>query len=57
VAVADVLVSNDSSWLGLIENPMTADLDYLANPGVGTIIACGHPRITGCNRDRGRQSN
>ena len=48
VAVADVLVSNDSSWFGLIENPMTAHLDYLANPGVGTMIACGEPQVTGC---------
>jgi hypothetical protein len=48
VAVADVLVSNDSSWFGLIENPMTAHLDYLANPDVGTMIACGEPRVTGC---------
>jgi hypothetical protein len=48
VAVADVLVSNDSTWLGLIENPMTAHLDYLANPDVGTMIACGQPRVTGC---------
>ena len=48
VAVADVLVSNGSSWLGLIENPMTAHLDYLATPGVGTMIACGEPRVTGC---------
>jgi hypothetical protein len=48
VAVADVLVSNDSTWLGLIENPMTAHLDYLANPDVGVMIACGQPRVTGC---------
>jgi hypothetical protein len=48
VAVADVLVSNDKTWLGLIENPMTAHLDYLANPDVGVMIACGQPRVTGC---------
>ena len=48
VAVADVLVSNDTSWLGLIENPMTAHLDYLSNPDVGVMIACGHPRSAGC---------
>jgi hypothetical protein len=48
VAVADVLVSNDSSWFGLVENPMTAHLDYLANPDVGMMIACGQPRVTGC---------
>jgi hypothetical protein len=48
VAVADVLVSNDRTWLGLIENPMTAHLDYLANPDVGVMIACGQPRVAGC---------
>ncbi|MCS0630898.1 hypothetical protein NX786_16320 [Telluria mixta] len=48
VAVADVLVSNDSTWLGLIENPVTAHLDYLANPDVGTMIACGYPSVASC---------
>ena len=48
VMVANVLVSNDKTWLGLIENPMTAHLDYLANPDVGTLIACGYPRIAAC---------
>jgi hypothetical protein len=48
VAVADVLVSNDRTWLGLIENPMTAHLDYLANPDVGTMIACGFPSVAFC---------
>jgi hypothetical protein len=48
VAVADVLVSNDRSWLGLIESPVTAHLAYLANPEVGALIACGWPRTGGC---------
>lgn len=48
VAVADVLVSNDRTWLGLIENPVTAHLDYLANPDMGVMIACGLPQVTGC---------
>jgi len=48
VAVADVLVSNDRTWLGLIENPMTAHLDYLANPDVGAMIACGFPAVAFC---------
>jgi hypothetical protein len=48
VAVADVLVSNDKSWLGLIENPVSAHLDYLANPDVGDLIACGFPRAPSC---------
>jgi hypothetical protein len=48
VAVADVLVSNARSWLGLIENPVAAHLDYLANPDVGDLIACGWPRAGNC---------
>ena len=48
VAVADVLVSNAGNWLGLIENPMPAHLDYLAKPEVGDLIACGFPRLAGC---------
>jgi hypothetical protein len=48
VAVADVLVSNAGSWLGLLENPVAAHLDYLANPHVGDMIACGYPRSQHC---------
>jgi hypothetical protein len=48
VAVADVLVSNDRTWLGLFENPVTAHLDYLANPGVTALVACGWPRASPC---------
>jgi hypothetical protein len=48
VAVADVLVSNGRTWLGLFENPLTAHLDYLANPDVGALIACGYPAQAGC---------
>lgn len=48
VAVADVLVSNARTWLGLIENPVAAHLDYLENPGVADLIACGYPRFSGC---------
>ena len=48
VAVADVLVSNDRTWLGLLENPLTAHLDYLNNPDVGALIACGYPALAGC---------
>ena len=50
VAVADVLVSNDTTWLGWIENPLTAHLDYLANPDVATMIACGFPSSAICPR-------
>jgi hypothetical protein len=48
VAVADVLVSNDRTWLGLLENPLTAHLDYLGNSDVGALIACGYPMLAGC---------
>lgn len=48
VAVADVLVSNARSWLGLIEDPVAAHLDYLERPEVGELIACGYPRFSGC---------
>ncbi|NIA53774.1 hypothetical protein HAV22_08910 [Massilia sp. TW-1] len=50
VAVADVLVSNDRTWLGWIENPLTAHLDYLANPDVATMVACGFPSSAICPR-------
>jgi len=48
VAVADVLASNDRTWLGLIENPVPAHLDYLANPDLAGMIACGYPRAANC---------
>lgn len=48
VAIADVLVSNAPTWLGMIENPFDAHLDYLHNSGVGGIVACGWPRSTAC---------
>jgi hypothetical protein len=49
VAVADVLVSNDKAWLGLLENPVAAHLGYLNNPDVGALIACGWPRQRVCD--------
>jgi hypothetical protein len=48
VAVADVLVSNASSWFGLLEDPFAAHLDYLKNKDVGGMIACGWPRTEAC---------
>ena len=48
VAVAEVLVSNDATWLGLVEYPVTAHMDYLMNQDVGVMIACGWPAVTGC---------
>jgi hypothetical protein len=49
VVIADVLVSNSATWLGLLEDPFGAHLDYLKNPNVGGIIACGWPRSTVCH--------
>jgi hypothetical protein len=48
VLIADVLVSNSTTWLGLLEDPFGAHLDYLKNPNVGGIIACGWPRSSVC---------
>ena len=41
VHVADVLVSNQRTYLGLLENPATAHTGYLDNPDVAFVIACG----------------
>jgi hypothetical protein len=48
VVVADVLVSNSQTWLGLLEDPFAAHLDYLKNKDVGGIIACGWPKSRIC---------
>jgi hypothetical protein len=48
VVIADVLVSNSATWFGLLEDPFGAHLDYLKNPEVGSIIACGWPKSTVC---------
>ncbi|MES3022105.1 MAG: hypothetical protein V4857_11040 [Pseudomonadota bacterium] len=48
VQVADVLVSNKPTWFGLIEDPFGAHNDYLVNPGVTRIIACGVPASRDC---------
>ncbi|MET0319863.1 MAG: hypothetical protein ABW069_03970 [Duganella sp.] len=48
VAVFNILVSNAPTWLGLLERPDRAHLDYLANPAVGRLIACGVPASALC---------
>jgi hypothetical protein len=48
VAIADVLVSNARTWFGLLEDPFAAHLDYLANPDVGRLMACGWPNAESC---------
>lgn len=41
IDVSDVLVSNDRTWLGLLERPDTAHTDYPQNRDVTRLIACG----------------
>jgi hypothetical protein len=48
VEIADVLVSNARTWFGLFEDPFAAHLDYLVNPEVGRLMACGWPKLEGC---------
>ena len=50
VAVYNILVSNAPTWLGLLERPDQAHLDYLDNPDVGRLIACGRPTSEHCKR-------
>jgi hypothetical protein len=48
VDIADVLVSNEYTVLGLLERPDTAHTSYLTNPDVARIIACGRPTSSAC---------
>jgi hypothetical protein len=48
VDIADVLVSNESTFLGFLERPDTAHTSYLTNPNVASIIACGRPKSSAC---------
>jgi alpha-beta hydrolase superfamily lysophospholipase len=48
ITVYNILVSNAPTWLGLLERPDTAHLDYLGNPDVGRLIACGQPASRLC---------
>jgi hypothetical protein len=41
IVAYNILVSNASTWLGLFERPDDAHLNYLSNPDVGRLIACG----------------
>ncbi len=47
LTVADVLVSNRSTWFGWVENPLGAH-DYADTPAVARFIACGHPASARC---------
>lgn len=48
VEVYNVLVSNAPTWFGLLEHPGKAHRDYLLNPAVARLVACGTPRSSRC---------
>lgn len=48
ITVYNILVSNAPTWLGLLERPDRAHLDYLDNPDVARLIACGQPTSKLC---------
>lgn len=48
VDVVNVLVSNAPTWLGLLERPEHAHGNYLLNPDVARMVACGQPRSARC---------
>jgi hypothetical protein len=48
VAVFNVRVSNAPTYLGLLERPDLAHMDYLSHPDVGRLIACGQPNSVRC---------
>ncbi|MBA5606498.1 hypothetical protein H3H36_14160 [Duganella sp. FT3S] len=50
VVVFNVLVSNAPTWLGLLERPDLAHLDYLGNPDVERLIVCGQPASARCGK-------
>lgn len=51
ITVYNILVSNATTYLGLLERPDYAHLDYLTNPDVGRLIACGQPTSSLCKRE------
>lgn len=48
VDVVNVLVSNAPTWFGLLERPDHAHGNYLLNPDVARMAACGQPRSARC---------
>lgn len=48
VEVVNVLVSNAPTWFGLLERPDHAHGNYLLNPDVARMAACGQPRSARC---------
>jgi hypothetical protein len=51
ITVYNILVSNAPTYLGLLERPDRAHLDYLTNPDVSRLIACGQPTSSLCKRE------
>jgi hypothetical protein len=51
INVYNILVSNAPTYLGLLERPDYAHLNYLTNPDVGRLIACGQPSSALCKRE------
>jgi len=51
ITVYNILVSNAPTYLGLLERPDHAHLEYLTNPDVGRLIACGQPTSSLCKRE------
>ena len=47
-AVADVLVSNATTYLGLFARPDEAHTDYRTNAAVASLVACGKPKSKRC---------
>jgi hypothetical protein len=56
VRVADVLVSNQSTYLGLLENPFTAHTSYLQNPDVAALSHAGRRGRAAVSEDARRAS-
>jgi hypothetical protein len=48
VDVADILVSNQQTYFGVLENPLSAHTTYLDNKDVARFIACGNPESSRC---------
>jgi len=45
--VANVIVSNDWTWFGLFENPLTAHEGYRENDDVADVLRCGRSETVG----------
>lgn len=48
VDIVNVLVSNAPTWSGMLERPDHAHTNYLLNPDVARMVACGQPRSVRC---------